>query len=922
VPRKAGRPHRTGRGEHDTDASRRAAIGAAGRAVADQRHRLCQHSWGIHDMTALPPRATLAAAVLLALAVASPTATAQDAPPATEDEPTTLGTMTVTAQKREEQMQDVPISITALPEQLLKDTGVRDVKDMQVLVPGLTVTSTQSEALTTARIRGIGTVGDNAGLESSVGIVIDGVYRPRNGVGFGDLGELERIEVLKGPQGTVFGKNTSAGVINVITRRPDYDTYVEGELTAGNYGAFGVAGTFNATLGENSAFRVYATKRERDGFMDVRTGAATGRKKEDSDQNFHSLRAQWLIEPTDALDIRFIADFTSRDENCCTGVTTVRGATANIINALSPDEGVALVADPFNRVAYSDRSTAQYTTDKGLSAHVDWDTGWLGGATLTSITAQREWDSINGLDFDYSSADILYRDPTENDAFTKFEQFSQEFRLTGSTDAIDWMVGAFYADEDLARNEAYRVGAAYEPYLSTALVSLVNPALGARADAPLFLSEATGRPFNTAFIGHGANDRYRQNAKSLALFTNNTWHATDALDVTLGLRYTREEKELESRYSNPNGGVGCSTFFSPTGGVSPAAIGRIGAALTRRGVPFAALPPAQQQSIISNIVGFSCLPWTNPLHNGRATDQEREEKEWSGTLKAAYRWNDTLMTFASAARGYKAGGFNLDRVQSNNGLSSGGQGVVPVADTSFPGEFVDSYELGAKTTWADGNLLLNATLFHQTYEDFQLNSFLGTSFVVRSIPEVVSKGIDTEILWQPVKALLVQGGVMYADTKYDDTIPGCDFVGPGQTTAACPAVGQLYKLPGSRVSFAPKWSSSLALTYEWDFANDLQARFNVGAKYMSDYNTGSDLDVEKQQDGYTVVNARVGIGSQDKRWQVELWGLNIFDEEYVQVGFDAPLQNVSPLPGNAFNSYNAFLGAPATYGVTFRFSYP
>jgi len=149
-----------------------------------------------------------------------------------EDAPVTLSAITVTAQKREEALQDVPISITALSEQLLQDTGVRDVKDLQVLVPGLTVTSTQSEAQTTARIRGIGTVGDNAGLESSVGVVIDGVYRPRNGVGFGDLGEIERIEVLKGPQGTVFGKNTSAGVINVITRRPHYGTVVEGEVTA------------------------------------------------------------------------------------------------------------------------------------------------------------------------------------------------------------------------------------------------------------------------------------------------------------------------------------------------------------------------------------------------------------------------------------------------------------------------------------------------------------------------------------------------------------------------------------------------------------------------------------------------------------------------------------------------------------------
>ena len=819
-----------------------------------------------------------------------------------EEEATTLAGLTVTAQKREEALQDVPISITALPEQLLLDTGVRDVKDLQVLVPGLTVTSTQSEAQTTARIRGIGTVGDNAGLESSVGIVIDGVYRPRNGVGFGDLGEIERIEVLKGPQGTVFGKNTSAGVINVITKRPDYTTRVEGELTVGNYNALGVAGSLNTPIGDNAAFRVYAAKRKRDGFMDVRTGGGPRRETEDYDQNFHSLRGQLLLEPSDTLDINFIADFTSREENCCTGVTVVRGGTAAIIDALSPDEGVAPVADPFARTAWSNRSTEQDIKDKGISMEANWITPWFGDAVLTSVSAYREWESINGLDFDFSSADLLYRNAERDESLTAFETTTQEFRLTGATDSIDWMVGAFYSNEDLNRNETYRIGGAYEPYLSIALLSLVNPALGQRPDAPLFLSDATGLPPGTVFAGFGADDTYRQNAESLAFFTNNTWHATDALDLTLGLRYTSEDKALDSAYSNPNGSPGCSAMLSPEGQA------RIAQALLSRGVPAAALP-----SVIPQVIGYGCLPWANPLHNGRASRQEREEKEWSGTLKAAYRWNDTWMTYASAARGYKAGGFNLDRVQSNTGLSSGTAGIVPVADTSFPGEFVDSYELGAKTTWAGGNLLVNATLFHQTYEDFQLNSFLGTSFVVRSIPEVVSQGIDTEVLWNTgFDGLSFQGGVTYADTRYGDEVPGPDFVEP---------TGALYKLPGSRVSFAPLWSTSGAVTYEWGFGADLVGRFNLGAKYMSEFNTGSDLDVEKVQEGYTVVNARLGFGARDRSWMVELWGLNITDEEYVQVGFDAPLQNVSPVPGNPFNSYNAFPGAPATYGVTLRVMY-
>ncbi|WP_368564451.1 TonB-dependent receptor [Pseudoxanthomonas sp. UTMC 1351] len=846
---------------------------------------------------------TLTLAVFAALCMGPQAYAQQNA--AEEEEPTTLATMTVTAQKREEAMQDVPISVTALPEQLLQDTGVRDIKDLQVLVPGMTVTSTQSEAITTARIRGIGTVGDNVGLESSVGVVIDGVYRPRNSVGFGDLGQLERIEVLKGPQGTVFGKNTSAGVINVITRRPSYTQSAEGEITVGNYNALGVSGSYNDALGEVGAFNIYAAKRKRDGWMDVRTGSGPRRETEDYDQNFHTLRGKLLLEPTENLEILLTGDFTSREENCCTAVQTTVGATANILNALVGGQALARPGDnPFNRVAYSNRPTSQDIKDKGVSVEVNWDTSWLGDATLTSITASREWQAINGLDYDFSTADVLYRNPDEDESFTGFETFSQEFRLTGATDRLDWMVGLFYSDEDLDRTETYSIGRHYEPYLSVALLSLVNPALGASPTAPLFLSQATGLAPGTVFAGLGALDRYQQSAKSTALFTNNTWHATDALDLTLGLRYTREKKELISNYSNPNGSPGCSAMLGPGGQA------RIASALMARGVPAAALP-----AVIPQVIGYGCLPWANPLHNSptRDTVQDREEKEWSGTLKAAYRWNENVMTYASAARGYKGGGFNLDRVQSSNGLSSGGAGIVPVLDTSFAGEFVDSYELGAKTTWADGNLLLNATLFHQKYEDFQLNSFLGTSFVVRSIPEVVSQGVDAEILWQPraLRGLMLQGGLMYADTQYGDNIPGGDFVAP---------TGQLYKLPGGQMSFAPKWSGSASVTYEWDFGS-LMGRFNIGAKYVSEYNTGSDLDVEKMQDAYTVANARFGIGAQDQRWMLELWSTNLFDEDYAQVGFDGPLQNVSPAPGNPFNTYNAFLGAPRMYGMTLRVRY-
>ena len=860
-----------------------------------------------------PQRHALAIALLTILATPSlvSTAHAQDVgTPPPEEAPTTLAGITVTAQKREEALQDVPIVVNVLDEQLLQDTGVRDIKDMQVLVPGLTVTSTQSAAQTTARIRGIGTVGDNAGLESSVGVVIDGVYRSRNSVGFGDLGELERIEVLKGPQGTVFGKNTSAGVINVVTRRPSYSQSAEAEISAGNYGLIGVSGAYNDALGENAAFRVFAAKRKRDGVDDVRTGGGPRVETDDGDQNYHTVRGQLLLEPTDNLDINFSADFTSREENCCVSVTTHRGPTAAIVNALTPGgEGVIPAADPDRRLAYSNRSTAQDLKDKGASVQADWISPWFGGAVLTSITAFRDWQAINGLDFDYSGADILYRAPDEDESLTRFETFSQELRLIGSTDRLDWMVGFFYSDEDLARNDSYRFGAAYEPYLSTLVGSQVLAGVAQQlagygltvnqVSPATFLSEVSGLPFGTNYRGLAALDTHDQNARSAAIFTNNTFHATDAFDITVGLRYTHEKKDLHSVYSNPNGGLACGSALA-----NPAA--RVGGALAQRINGFSTLPAALQQQLLGalvpavapSIAGYMCLPWANIAHNGRVVDQTRTEKEWSGTVKLAYDWTDDVMTYASVARGYKAGGFNLDRVQSSNGLSSGVQGIMPVDDTSFPGEFVNSFELGAKTTWAGGNLLFNAALFYQDYEDFQLNSFLGTSFVVRSIPEVVSKGFEVDLMWQtPVQGLMLQGGLTYAKTEYgDDLLPDADLV----------------LLPGNQMSFAPEWSGNAAMTYEWDFGSKYMGRFNMGAKYMSDYNTGSDLDPQKAQDAYTLVNARIGFGRQDRRWMVELWGQNLTDETYKQVGIDAPIQA---------GSWNAFLGAPRTYGVTFRVNY-
>lgn len=798
--------------------------------------------------------AALAMSAMPALPVAAQNAAA------TEENSRTIENIIVTAQKREQSLQDVPIVVTAVSEQLLKDTGVKDIKDLTLLTPGLIVTSTSNETVTTARIRGVGTVGDNPGLESSVGVVIDGVYRPRNGVSFGDLGELERIEVLKGPQGTLFGKNTSAGVINVVSKRPSFEFGSDIELTAGNYGAMEGAASITGPFSKTLAGRLYVAARERDGLLDVQRGNGPRTEDEDGNRKFYTVRGQLLLQPSDALDIRLTGDYSDRDEECCAAPQKVTGATGPLVDALAPDSGLLRPADPFRRDAFSNRSTGQEITDEGASAEINWDLS--GGPTLTSITAWRNWESINGQDSDFTTADILYRD--ENGLFAnEFGQLSQELRIAGESERLNWLFGAFYAQEDLDSTNQLIYGTQFRPYFA---------GLAGAALAPIFAA----LPASAYPSGLGTRDTYDQESKSWALFTNNSVRITEGLELTLGLRYTSESKDLDSQYRNDHGGVGCSVL---------------------RGIP-----PLVNNPGAAGVFSIGCATFADPVFNNFDSSQSLDENEWSGTAKLAYRFTDTVMAYASYARGYKAGGFNLDRERIGNPAlapNPANPAAIRVdADTSFEKELVDSYEVGMKTQWLDDSLLLNASVFFQEFTDFQLNTFTGISFIVASIPEVTSEGVDLDFVWfTPLEQLSLQGGVTYAETEYGNFVPG-----PGVSP----------RLPNNQMSFAPEWSGSLSATFEQPIGASMVWRTNVGAKYTSEYNTGSDLAPQKLQESLTLVNARTGFGAADERWMIEAWAQNLTDEEYYQVVFDATLQ-----PG----TFDAFLGAPRTYGLTARFKF-
>jgi iron complex outermembrane recepter protein len=822
----------------------------------------------------VPLRQGVALALAISGALAASSSWAQQA------NPPVLTEIIVTAQKREQNIQDVPISVIALSAQQLKDGGVTDIKNLQALTPGLTVTSTTSENVTTARIRGIGTVGDNPGLESSVGVVIDGVYRPRNGVGFGDLGEIEQIEILEGPQGELFGKNNDAGVINIVTKRPSTTFGVTAEATGGNYNDREVNASVTGPIGDISAARFYAGYQRRDGFLNVGTGLGPNTSNNTDDRNMYTMRGQFLITPSDTVNFLVIGDYSKRNESCCGAVQTADGPFSGIINALAsipPLGGQAGTVgisspplSPFNREAWANQPITQQIRDMGISGELNWD---LGFAKLTSITAWRDNTIVAGNDVDYTGIDIVQSPGNEGNQ-TDFKQTSEEIRLAGKSGPLDWLVGGFFSSEILTSNTAIYAGNDFDLYVG----GVASASVGTNPPNFLEIPGFTGQPPGGTFIPgvSGEQDFYHQTSKSYAFFTNETYNITQGLDLTAGLRYTSEKKTADSNYVDPDGGSGCGRLL---------------------GSAAAALNPASPE--YQFLFGYGCSTVFNPFFAGKSTSQSLSEGNVSGTVKLSYRFSDDLMTYISWANGYKAGGFNLARVTSATGPFGA---LTPNFDTEFPRETVQSYEIGIKSMLANRTLRLNASVFDQKYTNFQLNTFTGIQFVVSSIRKVESKGAEFDTTWAtPLSGLSLSGGVTYAFTNITDFGDSLPLFAPNEATT-------LDRL-NNRLSFAPLWSGVVAATYTIPISSSLEFRASVNEKYSSSYNTGSDLDPRKLQGAYGLLNARLGLGSPDGKWTVEVWGANIADKGYYQVGFDAPFQ---------FNQIDAFLADPRTFGITVR----
>ena len=858
-----------------------------------------------------------AGAALLAFASLSSAAHSQAVAPASAASRATdqVDEIIVTATRREQALSDVPLAISAIGAQTLRNSGTTDVRALTQLNPSLMVSSTGSESNTSARIRGVGTVGDNAGLESSVAIFIDGVYRSRTGVGLNELGEIERVEVLRGPQGTLFGRNASAGLVHVITKAPEFEPHAYAYVSAGNFryrrAEAGVTGPISSTL----AGKVEGVWEKRDGlYTDVNTGAGI------NDRDRYFVRGQLLWEPNDKFSARLIGDLSKRNESCCGAVFATDKLSPGDSAALDPNINAAIrvltlvapatiaqlypsLADPYDRkVAVSPGTSFEGTTkDKGASLELNWD---LGGAKLASITAYRDYVNAQGADAEYNFVDLLHID--REGSGRSFKTFSQELRLQGDAfdDRLDWLVGGYYSHEKLKVGSTLKFGSEYGPFTSCLIVNGISRTFLAPDSAGCLTptgratlggaASPTVKALDLLYSISNLGDNgtiYDQTSKSAALFTHNIVHLTPTLDLTLGARYTHEEKAFSARFNNTNT-------------VCP---------------QVRALLPAS-----SGIITLACQGNSTSELNAVALADKTSENEVTGTASLAWKPAPPWLVYGSYSKGYKAGGYNLDR--SALGPSSRLITSADVANLKFDPETVDAFELGAK--YDRGGLSLTATAYYQKFKNFQLNTFDGTVYIVATIngcgtdlngqdrdasattgacaaddvkPGVIAQGVELEAAYRLGRHLRLASAYTYTDTAYAD-----DLVGDAKGSPLSPS---LSRLPGKQLSNAPRNVVTNSVTWTPAIGSSgLTGLVFINARTASRYNTGSNLSPNKVQQGFTVVNARLGVRGPNDGWAVELWAQNLLNKDYTQVIFDSAFQG----------SYTAYLGDPRTYGLTVK----
>ncbi|MEX0896533.1 MAG: TonB-dependent receptor [Steroidobacteraceae bacterium] len=784
-------------------------------------------------------RTAIVSGVILGLGNAA--ASAQDS--------TALDEIIVTAQKRTESLQDVPIAVSAVGGDKIADAGITKIEDLKNYVPTLFMTETAIG--NNISIRGIFS-GVNPGFEQSVGTYVDGVYRGRPQQTRAPFLDLQRVEVLRGPQSILFGKNSVGGALNITTARPtgEFDAMVaalyEPRYDEQEFSAF-VSGPFT----ERFRGRLAARYREIDGHVENATLGTDDPSREET-----TLRGWLELDVTDNVTAALKAEV---------GEFNVTGRQIEIAQELPA------VAGPFTGLTYSqilaifgqDPSVLNNTPDFIRSSNGDFSSNdteefvlqvdWkLGENTLTSITAYSEYDFTELCDCDFTGGNVFNVTMGE-----QFDQTSQELRLTSPTGGKgDYILGAYYETSDLAFQDTILLPG------NSVLVPLLNA-------NPAFNGTPLQGIAGTAVADTGTPRHFTQDAKSYSVFAQLGWNMSEEFRSTIGLRFSKEEKDASRTLT----------------------ITEID------GDPLVGLQAAAAPAVYAAVFNVR----RTDLHD---LSGSREEDQLLPSLTFEWAPDDNTMMYVSWSKGAKSGGFDA---RSNNPTVPPGTtctapntpvGCLPlngIGTFEFEEERATNFEIGTKLRF--GNAVeLNAALYMTDFEDLQVSTFDGVlGFNVRNAGESEIKGLEVDLRWQATENLQLFSSMAYTDFEFLDYIGQCAF---GQPPDAGDGLNCNYK--GKTNEFVAPWVITMGGNYIRPIGASLAFRVGVDAYYTDQYFVAPTIDERQVQEAYYKVNGRIGVGDQDGSWDISVIGKNVFNEQILPYGND------TPLAGRTFGAFSAW----------------
>lgn len=791
-----------------------------------------------------------------------------------ESQDNTIEEVIVTATKTERTLQEVPVAVSVVTAETIEKANVMDIFDLKAVIPSLDTRQYQSTINATFFIRGFGNGSNNPGIEPSVAVFVDGVYRSKTQSQITDLPMVERIEVLRGPQSTLFGKNASAGVINIVTKKPSFDKSGMMSVGFGNNNSKVAKFYTTGPLTEKIAYSLSANFNKRDGHS---SNPITGNATNDRDRS--GVRAELLYDSQESgLSVRVTADYDEYDEICCAVGSTSYGP-ANSIPALF---GAAIIPNnPYTEKAFFDFNPISDGDNSGLSIYIEKN---LDNFRIESITSHRESYNYEVQDIDFDSVDLVAPSPISKD----LEAITQEFRIfSEDNEKFNWLLGAYYYQEDMVFNESVYFGTLWRPYID----AFVPGALSG-------VSAAFGIPDSLLFgAGQGTTEVATQDNTTKSIFAQADIQLSDKLNALIGASYIEDEKSVSYNQVNTDvfsniDFVGAGTLALIGAGFPPSQ-----AAALATDPNFNPLLPLQALQFLPQFVNYP-----NSAQDGKTNDDNIDY-----TFKLSYALNDTTSIYGGISTGYKASAWNISRNSLPNAtetaaLAAAGTPVGP--NTGLGRRYADPeesevFELGAKMKLPTG--YLNIAIFDQKIEGFQSNTFIGTGFVLANAGSQSTEGYEFDLVMSPTESIDLAISGLFMDPIYDSF--------PNSSAG---------DLTGTMPSNISEDTISSTITWNWN-SNNWDGYFRLSHLYASEAkmleNPAWQAILEAAGNGIkTQDTLNFSAGLEKENLSLMFWGKNITDDKYL----------ISAFPAVADPTSSTFFGYPnayRSYGLTINYMF-